>query len=167
MATTRRRGPSKAKVVVIAALAGAVLFGVYLGYLAWVNGSFPVQQRPFGDYASVVSESFNGTEVAFNVKWLSSEYQPYLAQVTSSSDVANTPPCGVSPVNQGDTVFMPFSIAQPSAAIGDIQLSIAVRSVSNGTEFTLIYNAGTLTAPKLAFDIMPSNLTCKEPAGIE
>jgi hypothetical protein len=157
-----------AKLLVLAAIVGALIFGLYLGYLAWANDSFPAQQRPFGDYASVVSSSFNGTEFALSVTWDNSSYLPMYAQLTSpSTDAANTPVCdlGLSAVHDGETIFLPFAITPASATLTNVNLAIAVKSVATGTEFTITYNMPSV--PGSNEPILPSNVSCQQPAGIE
>jgi hypothetical protein len=154
-----------AKLVVILAVCGAALFGGYLAYLAYTNDSFPAQERPFGDYAQVVSTSFNGTEVAFNVRWLSGDYLPLYTQVTStSSDVANTPVCGLGlqKVAAGETLPMPFGISKPTAVLTNLELSIAVRTLASGQEFTIVYSVPSVSAQQ--GDLQPSGLSCAQPA---
>ncbi len=163
-----RRGLSGPGIIVIAAILGAVVFGAYLGYLAWANDSFPTQTRPFGDYANVTSSVFNGTEYAFNVRWLSPDYLPLYAQLTSpDSGEANTPVCstGLSAIKAGQSVFMPFSIAQTSATLTDVTLWVAVKDLSNGTVFTITYNVPNVVAHP--GDISPISEACYEPQIVE
>jgi hypothetical protein len=159
---------STAKLAVIAVLAGAVAFGLFLGYLAYVNDSFPAQTRPFADYAQVTASYFNGTELAFSVRWENSTALPLYAQVTSpSSDAANTPVCsvGLSSVSSGDSIFMPFAITPATAALSDVDLSIAVRSLATGSEFTIVYTVQAIQATNAP--ITPSNVSCEAPPAIE
>ncbi|HYB06928.1 MAG TPA: hypothetical protein VEB87_02095 [Nitrososphaerales archaeon] len=159
---------SKGGLVVMVVVVGAAAFGLFLGYLAYTNDSFPAQQRPFGDYASVVYSSFNGTELAFRVQWLNSGYVPLYAQVTSqSTDAANTPVCsiGLSAVQSGQVVFLPFGISQASVTLNNVDLSLAVKSATNSTQFTIVYTVPSISASNAT--ITPSNLTCQEPAGVE
>jgi hypothetical protein len=168
MTPAREKGASVVRALVIAAIVGSILFGLFIGYLAYTNDSFPTRVMPFDQYATVTSTQFNGTELAFSVTWNNSGYLPYQAQVTSdSSDAANTPVCGLQlqSVTDGQMIFMPFSIASPSAALADVQLSIAVKNVVNGTEFTIAYTVPTITAGN--GNVEPSNLTCQQPPGIE
>ena len=156
------------RVVVAIAIVGAVAFGVYVGYLAWANDSFPAQERPFGEYASVVSSSFNGTEFAFRVQWVNASYLPLYAQLTSpATDAANTPVCGtgLTSVQGGQTIFMPFSISPPSATLSNVNLSIAVRPVGGGGDFTIVYNVAGVSASNLP--ITPSNVSCQQPLGTQ
>jgi len=44
----RLAGQNTAKLVVIFAVVGASIFGLFLGYLAYTNDSFPTATRPFG-----------------------------------------------------------------------------------------------------------------------
>ena len=167
MKTGRARAIGWAKVVVVAAIGGATAFGLFLGYLAYTNDSFPAQQKPFGDYASVVSSTFNGTEYYFKVEWTaSSDFTPLFAQLTSpTSDAANTPVCGlnVSSVAKGQTLDLPFAISAPSTSLSSVDLAIAVRSNSNMTEFTIVYHVDSATAQP--GNIYPSNIVCEQPAG--
>lgn len=163
----RRRGLSAASILVIAAVLGAVAFGAYLGYLAWANDSFPSQVKPFSEYANVTSV-FNGTEYAFQVRWLNSSYLPMYAQLTSpDSDQANTPVCstGLNSVKADQTVFMPFSIEQASATLTDVNLWIAVKNLTNGAEFSIIYNVPNVSANP--GDIAPISESCYEPQIVE
>ncbi len=167
MSQGSRGSLSKAKVLVLVAIAGAVIFGVYLGYLAWSNDSFPVQEKPFGDYATVTSSTFNGTEYSFQIRWLSADYVPLYAQLTSpASDAANTPVCdtGLSSVAAGQSIFMPFAITPVSAELSNVDLSIAVRPVAvGGQPFTIVYSVPSVSAQP--GNITPSNAACQQPPG--
>jgi len=155
---------STAKLLVVVALVGAVAFGLFVGYLAYSNDSFPAQTRPFATYAKVVYSSFNGTEYAFRVEWNSSNYVPLFTQLTSpATDAANTPVCDLkmSSVESGETLFLPFTINPASATLANVDLSIAVQSATNSTEFTIIYNVSSVSATNAP--IIPSNITCQQP----
>ena len=139
-----------------------------MGYLAYTNDSFPPQERPFGDYANVTSSAFNTTEFAFWVQWNNASYIPQFAQLTSTAtDAANTPVCDLklSSVTSGQSIFMPFTISPESAALSNVDLSIAVQSATNSTQFTITYNVPTISAPTTNSTITPSNVTCEEPLG--
>lgn len=155
---------STAKLLVVVALVGAAVFGLFLGYLAYSNDSFPAQTRPFATYARVVYSSFNGTEYAFRVEWNSSNYVPLFTQLTSpATDAANTPVCDLkmSSVMSGQILFLPFSISPASATLSNVDLAIAVQSATNSTQFTIIYNVPLVNATNAV--ITPSNITCQEP----
>ena len=157
---------SKGKVLVLTAFVGALVFGGYLGYLAWVNDSFPSQQKPFNDYAEVSSVLFNGSEYAVTVTWLSSDYVPMYVQITSSvSDAANSPVCSLSlsSVTAGQSIFMPFGFDGPSAAPTSVTLSIAVKP-NGGSDFTIQRQIVNYTS--FAGDITPIQLACTEPASV-
>jgi hypothetical protein len=159
---------STAKLVVVAAIVGAVAFGLFVGYLAYVNDSFPSQTRPFADYAQVESATFNGTEIAFRITWENSSALPLFAQLTSpSSDAANTPVCdvGLSSVSSGQSIFMPFAISPTSATLSNVHLSIAVRPLPTGSDFTIVYQLQSIAATGAI--ITPSNISCQQPAAIE
>jgi hypothetical protein len=154
------------RVIVVVVIVAAVIFGAYIGYLAWANDSFPAETKPFAEYAAVQSSYFNGTEFAFHINWASSSYLPLYAQLTSpATDAANTPVCdlGVSSVSAGQTLFLPFTISPPSASVNNVDLSIAVRALGNGTEFTIVYNIPSASATN--GDISPSNVSCQQPLG--
>jgi hypothetical protein len=154
------------KVAVVVAVAGSVAFGVYVAYLGWSYDSFPVSEKPFADYAGVASTSFNGTEVSFDVRWLSADFVPLKAQLTSpTTDAANSPPCwlDLKNVTSGEVIPMPFTISQPSSVLKDLSLYIAVKSVSTGEEFTIVHYITDLDAHP--GNVFPSNYTCQEPAG--
>ncbi|MDA4121199.1 MAG: hypothetical protein OK404_02190 [Thaumarchaeota archaeon] len=158
--------PSRSKLAIVGAIVGAVAFSIFLAYQAWTNDSFPVQQKPFADYASVQSYSFNGTEIGYQVRWLSSDYLPLFAQVTSSTtDAANTPVCGLGlrTISTGQVIPMPFAVGHPSATLTNLDLSIAVRSVATGSEFTIVYNIGSVSAQQ--GNVMPSGFVCQQPSG--
>jgi hypothetical protein len=159
---------SRGRLLVIAAVAGATIFGLLLGYLAYTSDSFPTQQRSFGEYAKVVSSTFNGTEYAFMVKWNNSNYVPLYTQLTSqTTDAANTPVCDLrlASVKGGQTIFLPFTISPATATLSDVNLAIAVRSATNSTEFTIIYEVPSVSATNAP--ITPSNVTCQQPGGGE
>lgn len=164
-------GPKRQRILralVVAAVAGAIIFGGYVGYLAWTNDSFPAHQKPFSEYASIASAKFNGTEYAFNIVWLRADSLPIFAQITSSStDAANSPVCdlGLATVQNGQTIFMPFAVTQHLQALNDVDLSVAVRSVSNGSTFTIVYNTANIGAQP--GDIAPSDVSCQQPMGVE
>jgi uncharacterized membrane protein len=84
---------STARLLIVIIIAGAVIFAAYIGYLAFANNSFPVEQRPFGEYAAMASPpQFNGTEISFHIRWLNSDYVPVKAQINSdTTDAANSP----------------------------------------------------------------------------
>jgi hypothetical protein len=152
------------KLLVLAALVGAVAFGLFVGYLAYSNDSFPAQTRPFTNYASVAYSSFNGTEYAFRVEWNSSNYLPLFTQLTSpATDAANTPVCDLklSTIKSGQTIFLPFTISPESATLSNVDLKIAVQSATNSTQFTIIYNVPLISATNAP--ITPSNITCQQP----
>ena len=155
---------STAKLLVLAALVGAVAFGLFVGYLAYSNDSFPSQTRPFTSYARVVYSSFNGTEYAFRVEWSSSNYVPLFTQLTSqATDAANTPVCdlSMSSIKAGEIIFLPFTINPASATLSNVDLAIAVQSATNSTQFTIVYNVPQISATNAP--ITPSNITCQEP----
>ena len=155
---------STAKLIVVIVLVGAAAFGLFVGYLAYTNDSFPTQTRPFESYASVIYSSFNGTEYAFRVEWNSSNYVPLFTQLTSpATDAANTPVCDLklSSVTSGQTIFLPFTINPASATLTNVDLSIAVQSATNSTQFTIVYNVPVISATNAT--ITPSNITCQEP----
>ena len=157
---------SKGRMLVLAAIIGAIAFGLLIGYLAYTNDSFPAQERPFSNYAKVISSTFNGTEYAFNVEWNSSSYVPLFTQLTSdATDAANTPVCDLqmSGIRGGQMIFLPFTISPASAALSDVDLAIAVQAANNGTQFTITYSVPLVNATNTA--ITPSNITCQEPLG--
>jgi hypothetical protein len=160
------KGMSRARLFVLIAVVAAVAFGLFLGYLAYTNDSFPAQERPFGDYANVLYSSFNGTEFAFRVQWNNASYLPLYTQLTSpATDAANTPVCelNLSSVQKGQVIFMPFTISPASAALSNVDLSIAVQSATNSTAFTITYNIPSINATNSA--ITPSNITCQQQLG--
>jgi hypothetical protein len=131
--------------------------------LLWSNDSFPAETRQFSQYASVESSTFNGTEFSFSLKWFSSDYLPLYAQLSSqASDTATTDVCNLNltTVSDGQTVLMPFGLSGPSSSLSDVDLSVAVKSVANGTEFTIVYNTPSITATP--GDIQPQNLACAQ-----
>jgi len=155
-----------AKVFVVLAIVFATVFGLYLGYLAFANNSFPTQEMPFANYASVVSSTFNGTEYAFVVQWNNATYLPLYAQLTSpATDAANTPVCGtgLTSVTVGQQVFMPFTISPATATLQNVDLSIAVGKTPSNPLFTIDYNIPDVNATNA--HITPSNITCEEVAG--
>lgn len=164
----RRGSGSGAKLVVLVAIAGAVAFGLYVGYLAYANDSFPTRTEPFVNFANVTSYAFNGTEFAFRLTWENASALPLYAQLTSpSTDAANTPVCdlGIGNVSSGQEIFMPFAISPESATLSDVHLSIAVRPLAGGGEFTIVYNVPVIAAGNSP--IIPSNIACREPPGIQ
>jgi hypothetical protein len=169
--TSGKEGPTflrqrSTRVVVIAAISGAVIFGIYIGYLALSNDSFPAQQRPFGSYAAVTSDTFNGTEFAFNLSWLNSSALPLYAQLNSPvTDAGNTDVCtiGLQSVSNGQTVFLPFNISPTSATLQNVDLSIAVHPLQGGSDFTIVYNVSSISASNA--HISPSNISCSQPQG--
>ncbi|MDG6898378.1 MAG: hypothetical protein JRN24_01435, partial [Nitrososphaerota archaeon] len=153
MEIPRARAVGAAKAVVIVAIVGAAAFGLYLGYLAYTNDSFPAQQKPFGDYANVVATEFNGTELYYKIQWTAGgEFTPMFAQVTSSStDAANTPVCGLNltSVSNGQTIDLPFAIVgATSTSLSNVDLAIAVRANANTTEFTIVYHSDSIQGAK-------------------
>ena len=157
---------STGKLLLIAALVGAVAFGLFIGYLAYSSDSFPSQERPFANYAKVVYSSFNGTEYAFRIEWNSSNYLPLYTQLTSpATDAANTPVCDlrISSIRGGQVIFLPFNISRETATLSNVDLSIAVQSATNSTQFTISYSVPSVSATSAP--ITPSNVACQQPAG--
>jgi len=155
---------STARLLVMAALVGAVAFGLLIGYLAYSSDSFPAQERPFSDYAKVVYSSFNGTEYAFRVEWDTSNYLPLFTQLTSpATDAANTPVCDInmSSIRSGQTIFLPFTISPATATLSNVDLAIAVQSATNSTQFTIVYSVPLVNATDAV--ITPSDITCQQP----
>ena len=172
--TTSDRGPrpgshfSAARVIVLVAIVGAVVFGVYLGYLAWVNGSFPTATKPFENYAAVTSDTFNGTEFAFRLTWNNASAVPVKAQLNSpATDAANTPVCevGLANVTKGQSIFMPFTISPESPTLTSVSLNIDVQPAGGGQDFTITYTVASISASNTP--IVPSNITCQQPLGSE
>jgi hypothetical protein len=152
-----------AKTIVVIMIVGAVAFGLLLGYLEYENQSMPSAEKPFGDYANVVSVAFNGTEVDFKVEWTASgNYLPLSAQIASDTDSANSPLCslGMTSIAKGQTVDLPFTTAEPETALVDVQLFIAVQTNTNKTQFTIEYDHGQINASP--GDITPSTYACTQ-----
>jgi hypothetical protein len=154
------------RLIVIAAVLGAAIFGLFIGYLALNNDSFPAQQKPFGKYANVTSDTFNGTEFAFHLRWVNASAVPLYAQLTSTvTDAANTDVCslGLQSVASGQMIFLPFNISPTSATLQNVDLSIAVHPQGGGTDFTIVYNVPNISASNA--QITPSNIACSQPQG--
>ena len=160
------RGVSRSQGAVALVIVGALAFGLYIAFLAWSSSSLPVKERPFGDYATVVSAQFNGTEIYYKVEWnAGSGFLPLYAQITSpQTDEANSPVCdlGLSSVAQGQLLDLPFAVTAPKQALASVDLSIAVRQTSNMTEFTIVYHIGQIAAQPGT--IPPSHFACSQPA---
>ena len=167
MKLRRSRGVSRTRLAVALVICGAVAFSLYLGYIAWSSSSFPVKEKPFGDYASVVTTEFNGTELYYKVQWNAANgFLPLYAQITSpQTDEANSPVCdlGLNTVVAGQMLDMPFGISAPKQALASVDLAIAVRATSNLTEFTIVYHIDQIIANP--GKITPSNFACTQPAG--
>ncbi|MDG6899703.1 MAG: hypothetical protein JRM91_04515 [Nitrososphaerota archaeon] len=156
----------RASKVMLAILAGSIIFGLLVGYAAYTSALFPQKQEPFGDYATVVSTSFNGTELAFNVRWNNASALPLRVQVTSTvSTEADSPQCsaGLSSVTSGQVLFLPFAVSPPSGALDNVYLSIAAKNLGTGNQFTIMYNLDNITAsPSI---ITPIGPICELPPG--
>jgi len=155
-------------VLVIAVMAVAVIFAAYIGYLAFANESFPVEQRPFGNYAAMASPpQFNGTEISFHVRWLNSDYIPVKAQINSdTTDAANSPTCylDLTSVNASQVIAMPFGLSSATPVITNVQLSIDVSTVATGHDFTIVYTVNSTSAAQ--GDVTPTNISCQESASV-
>ncbi len=89
------------------------------------------------------------------------------AQLTSpTSETANSPVCGtgLTSVLAGQTIFMPFGFAKPSPVLTNVDLSIAMRSVATGDEFTIVYRVDSVSAQP--GKILPSDISCQQPASV-
>ena len=163
MQAPEKPGLSVAKVVVVVVVVGALAFGLVLGYLEYQNQSFPASTKPFGQYAQVVTSTFNGTEMYFKVMWTTQgNFTPLYAQIVSSVDEANSPVCsiGIPSISRGQSIDMPFAVSGPTSALSDVELLIAVRANGNMTEFTIQYQMGQVVAHP--GDIVPSTYSCSE-----
>jgi len=162
----RSRGVSRAGAVIAVVILGATVFGLYLAFIAWTSSSFPVETKPFSDYATVVSTQFNGTELYYKVEWNStSGLLPLYAQITSpQTDEANSPVCslGLSTVAAGQMIDLPFGIAAPKQTLASVDLAIAVGPSPNSPQFTIDYSIAQISAQP--GDITPSNYACTQPA---
>lgn len=164
----KSRRPSLGKTLVIVAIVGAVVFAAYIGYLAYVNESFPLEQRPFGDYAAMaVPPQFNGTEISFHVRWLNSDFIPVKAQITSdTSDAANSPTCytDLRSVSPGQVIAMPFGLSSATPVITNVQLSIDVMTQATGHEFTIAYTINSTSAT--VGNVSPADIACAEEGSV-
>lgn len=155
---------SLGRTAVILAIVTAVVFAVFLGYLAFANQSFPAEQRPFGDYAVMAAPpQFNGTELSFHIRWLNPDYLPVKAQITSdTTDSANSPACytGLQSVTSGQIISMPFGLGSASPTAQNVQLSIDVTTVATGHEFTIVYTINSTAAAN--GDVTPKDISCQE-----
>ena len=118
------------------------------------------------DYANVTSDTFNGTEFAFNLRWLNGSALPLYAQLNSqATDAGNTDVCsiGLRAVAEGQVVFLPFSISPQSATLQNVDLSIAVHPLQGGSDFTIVYSVSIISASQTP--ITPSNISCSQPQG--
>ena len=162
--TQKGRGPPLGKILVILVIVAAVVFGAYVGYLGFANQGFPVEERPFRDYATMVSPpQFNATEISFHVGWLNSSYIPVKAQITSdTTDAANSPACyfDLQTITAGQVIAMPFGLGSATATINNLRLSIDVRTLSTGHEFTIVYTVNSTSATN--GDVSPTNVSCQE-----
>jgi hypothetical protein len=81
----------------------------------------------------------------------------------SSTDAANTPVCdiGLSSVQKGQVIFLPFAISPAAVALSNVDISIAVQSASNSTAFTITYNIPSISASNST--ITPTNIACQQP----
>ena len=140
------------------------MFAAYIGYLAFVNESFPVEERPFANYAVMASPpQFNGTEISFHVRWLNSDYLPVKAQITSATtDAANSPTCylDLSSVSAEQVIAMPFGLGSATPVVTNVQLSIDVSTVATGHEFTIAYTINSTSA--VNEQVTPTNVSCQE-----
>lgn len=126
-----------------------------------------LQEKPFGDYASVLSTTFNGTEVVFNIKWLSSEYLPLYTQLTTpSSDVlsgyskSHLCALGLQTITDGQTMPLVFETRYPTTGLSNANLLIAVKTTSTGNEFYIAYSPST-ALPAQNAAIPPAGYYCK------
>ncbi len=162
----RSRGISRAGAVILVVILGATAFGLYLAFIAWTSSSFPTATKPFGEYASVVTTQFNGTELYYRVQWNStSGLLPLYAQIASpETDEANSPVCslGLNSVTAGQMIDLPFGIAAPKQTLASVDLYIAVGASSNSPQFTIDYHIDQINAQP--GNITPSNYACTQPA---
>lgn len=156
---------SRGKVAIILVIAAAVVFGTYIGYLGFANQSFPVEEKPFANYAAMASPpQFNGTEISFQVRWLNSDYVPVLAQISSNvTDTANSVACGTGLKNAsaGEVIDMPFGLSSATITAVGVQLFIDVQPVVHGSsDFTIVYNIGSISASP--GNVTPTSYACQE-----
>ncbi|MCL4355075.1 MAG: hypothetical protein JRN56_00695 [Nitrososphaerota archaeon] len=156
----------RASKVMLAVLFGSIFFGLLIGYFAYTSALFPPKQEPFGNYATVTSTSFNGTELAFNVRWNNASALPLKVQVTSTvSTEVDSPQCmaGLSSVTSGQMLFLPFAVSPPSGGLNNVYLSIAAKDLVTGNQFTIMYNLNNITASSSL--ITPIGPICELPPG--
>lgn len=123
-----------------------------------------LQQKPFGDYASVVSTTFNGTELELSIKWLSSNFLPiyYQASSPATAVIAETRLCSfeLESATSGQTIGLAFDLSRGSAELFNANLLIAVKQVGTSNEFYVAYSAGNMVASNAA--IPPTAYHCQE-----
>ena len=114
----------------------------------------------------MASATFNGTEYAFNLKWLNASAVPYQAQLNSPvTDAGNTAVCatGLKSVTSGQNIFLPFTISPRSPTLQSVDLYIAVHPAQGGSDFTIVYKVSSVSASNTV--ITPSNIACTQPQG--
>ncbi len=162
----KKKGYDAGRILIVASIGAAVVFGLYFGIMLWANDSFPQQTEPFANYATITSTAFNGTVYSFTMKWTSNDTIPLYAQLSwTDSDQESSLVCdfGVS-APPTSPVVMPFGIDGVQATLTAIQLDIAVKTLSTGSEFTIVYNVNSVNAT--ASGNLAQNYACTEPNSI-
>jgi len=147
-------------IIVLAVVIGSAII-IYAAVQQSNGPTFPTEQKPFAEFARVVSSTFNGTEYSFRVEWTSGgNYTLLFAQMSSSTGVGNSPICnvGIRSIARGQTVDLPFSLSGNASALANVGLALAVQSEGNSSQFTIQYRAGNATA--VSGDIQPSTYAC-------
>lgn len=139
---------AKGSLVVLILLVSVAVFAVYFNFFSFINNSFPSNIKPFQNYASVESYSFNGTLLKIVVNWKdTTNTVPIYTQFVSdqyTSAVYNID----KQFYPNGTLILPFPIAVKTDTLSNIQLLIAVKYLVNSTEFTIVYDLGNTKVSK-------------------
>jgi hypothetical protein len=139
-----KSGIARGKVVVLMIVLGATIFAFVFSYLQYINNSFPSRIENFDNFAKVEGYSFNGTIFNVSLKWFnSSTYKPLYAQLVSNEYASRV--YDVSDMLRADgTMNLPFPVVTGLQKMTGVEVLIAVRNMSNHSDFTIVYNAGNV-----------------------
>jgi hypothetical protein len=149
---SKRPGRNYGKLIVVGAVIAASAILLYVATTSLGSPSFPSEQKPFSEYATVMSSTFNGTEYNFQLQWRAAgNYTPLFAQMTSTSSYEDSAVCdvGISSISRGETLNLPFVLPENATTL-------------SGVGLTIQFQAGNATA--ISGDIAPSSYACFTPS---
>ncbi len=141
-----RNAISRGTLVVLIMMVGAAAFGTVFGYLQYINNSFPSKIMDFQKFASLKGYSFNGTVFSIYIQWFDKDkYMPLYAQFISDQYASRVYDVATQ-LHPNGTLLLPFPVEVSLSSMTNVELLIAVKNMTDGTDFTVVYSIGNVNS---------------------